>query len=356
LSQKHRPSLSQCIAAQAPLAAKPAAQARVAEENKKPWLERPVDVPMGKHRHEQREARRLEMEQQLSAFADKQRRNSGRKNAKQPMGPTPQRAAKAIDGIVAETVIPGQGPVPPVRRHTVQSPIDRYGEFWDASASHGGRDLLQAARDLRDIFLLSKSSSRITSSYEGAATTKQGARHGGVADHIREAANIAEIIRAQFPACVDDIEFFLAEVVIHQDGTPMKFQDSGALISPWKTPDAQKGVGYGALYRTLQVLEWFLATAKQEGWGWGARSADPEVRKALAAEVRARAAIIRDKQARSEREAIADYVERERTENAVDVFVSKALKTVRRSTEQIMREKTREANEADEPKPQKRGK
>lgn len=245
---------------------------------------------------------------QISAYADKQRRKAQRKNAApiQYNAPTPERAAKATDGVTSKTEIPGAGPVPPVKSHHIQSPIDRYGAGWRP-------ELEQAARDIRDIFLLAGSSARITSSYEGMASTVPGARHGGVADHIREAQAIASLIEAKFPMCMNDVSWFVTQIVCNPDGSAMKFEDSGRRILRkhadekggeeelvWKTSETLKGVGYGAFYRTLEVLEWFLQEQRALGWGWAKRVENPAAARALSMELRARAQILREQQARKE--------------------------------------------------------
>lgn len=76
----------------------------------------------------------------------------------------------------------------------------------------------------------------------------------------------------------------------------MKFEDAGAIDSPWRSTDAQKGVGYGLFLRSIQVIAPFLA--EQRALGFGCAVATPEAARALNIEMRAMAQVLREKEAR----------------------------------------------------------
>lgn len=201
---------------------------------------------------------------QISAYAAKQREKTKRKNAAQPVqynGPTPERAAKSQDGIVATTVIPGQGPVAPVKNHTMQSPLDKHGAHMGARLENAGRRLMQ-------LYLLAAAGPRVTSSYEGMSGNVPGPRTGGVTDYIRLAASMVTVIEKEWPAeYVQAIEWFLVQTTIKQDGSAMRFEDIGQQIMPfWKSAEAHKGGGYVRFVDMLIHAErWF---ERQDALGW----------------------------------------------------------------------------------------
>lgn len=221
-----------------------------------------------------------ELQKDFSVAKAKEKHRLQRKNAKvDNVGPTPERLRKAIDDDGMPAVTVGTQ----VKSHTLTSPVDKYGPRWPV-------EIEQAARTLRDLFLLAASEKPITANYNGNGGGAYGPRDGGVPDHVREARATVDLIRARFPSCVPDIEAFIVQIVTHSDGATLKFEDTGTAISPWKTPDARKGAGYGAFYRTLTVLEWFLAERS------GGTIYRPEAAASLEKAIRAGAQVIRERE------------------------------------------------------------
>lgn len=300
--QRHRISMAQSIAMQAPLkgqqhdleeaiehakkqeverrrflAASAGAQAAHAGKAKDGPLADQVTVPFGKHRKEQNQSRR---ERMLEAFALGAEKRAPRKNAKQEnIGPTPERLAKTIDDDGEQAYTVGKA----VKSHTITSPVEKYGPRWPV-------EIETAAKQLCQLFLAAASERPTTSNYNGAGGSSFGPRDGGVPDHVREARATVDLIKTRFPSCIADIEAFVTQVACHMDGSAIKFEDTGTPISPWASPDARKGVGYGMFYRSLTVLEWFLAERS------GGAMYRPEAAASLEKAIRAGAAVIRERE------------------------------------------------------------
>lgn len=303
MSQKYRPSLSQTIAAQAPLDLGEQVDLEdLIKRSQRSEAERErfklAATPAQKATRDQLADKgklgtttQAGYIAQISAYADKQRKKADRKNSKPDNSPTPERLAKLMD---REDMRDHAPPIhdkdtrPVTRAHTIVAPVDRYGRYWDVR-------LEQAARDLRNIFLIAESGyQRVTASYDGMGGSVPGPRHGGVADHIRECQAMAALIEAKFPALMRDITWFLTQTVVKNGtGEAMKFEDAGALISPWKSDEAKKGIGYGHFYCAIEVLAPFLAEERAKGWG--ASVSTPEAARALNVEMRARAMIVRER-------------------------------------------------------------
>lgn len=217
-----------------------------------------------------------ELRSQVSVYAAKQREREERRGASQqaktkaqaPVGPTPERLAKA--GSDAESGIARL--VPPIadggtrsntRAHRVMLPIDNKTYLATFSA-----DMEGIATDIVHIFLLADAGPRVTGAYDGVPASGGGARPGGVQDYVREAhATARDILEALGPAVVDDINWFLTGRTIKPDGSAMKLADSGRRMSPWQ-PNVEKdtAVGFGGLYRSLQVLARYMAMRRASGW------------------------------------------------------------------------------------------
>lgn len=118
-------------------------------------------------------------------------------------------------------------------------------------------EMEQAARQVLKDYLAATSTPRVT------GNASRGKRPHADA---RDARATIELIRAQFgEEVIRDIEWFVAAVVTRPDGTHMRFADSGALIAPGKSPEAQRWAGYGALYRTLTLLVRFYQRQRALG-------------------------------------------------------------------------------------------
>lgn len=305
MSQKYRPSLSQTIGAQTPLEFGDGQLELedIINHSKRSEAERErfgklAATPQQSAKRDQLAkggnlgtTAKVGYVEQISAYAAKQREKSQRKNAKADTAPTPERLAKLMDRGDASEISP------PIRdtdtraitkAHTIAAPIDKYGKHWDVR-------LEQAARDIRNIFLIAESGyQRVTGTYDGTPAGVAGPRHGGVQDHIRECQAMAELIKAKFPAVMREVEWFLTQTVVKNGtGEAMKFEDAGALISPWKSEEAKKGIGFGLFYRSIEVLAPFLAEERAKGFGAGVAST--EAARALNMEMRARAMIVRER-------------------------------------------------------------
>lgn len=289
MSQKYRISSSQARALYEPLEGQADIEEAIAE------AKRLAAPPQAKAKHADLAKKGAlgannklrEIEQQLSIALAKKKQNGTRKNASvQYNGPTPERAAKAHEGVASEVVIPSQGPVPAVRSHTVQSPLEKY-------KYHLRPGLEDTARRLLKIFLLAETGGRVTSSYEGMSGNVPGPRSGGVQEHVRWATAIAQVIESEWPKeFVEVKDWFLLEITVNQNGSAMKFEDAGLKMGiPWKSPDTHKGAGYARFVDMLIVAEKFLQ--RQDALGW----ADPpnaNATRALQSELRARAQVRRE--------------------------------------------------------------
>ncbi len=296
MSQKGRPSLSQQIATEGQqadieeyLTAGERGRMRASNQQRERFNELSKNGQLGAN------SRVGVLQYEISAALDKQKEKSKRKNAHQDEnGPTPERAAKADGTTTVATPVRDRTTPALSRTHMLASPIDKFGPHWDP-------DIERTARDLRDMFLLAETGgSKVTSSYEGIPAGAFGSRPGGVADHIRLAQSIVTVIKSEFPSCIEDINFFITEIVVNQDGSSIRLEQAGAKHSPWKSPDARKGVAYGRLLKALEVLSFFLAKQREMGWGWGARPTNPDVARALQVELRARVQVMREQQARKD--------------------------------------------------------
>ena len=161
----------------------PKAQRRVARESEKPWLDRDINVPTGKYRDEQKMQRFAE---QVSVFADKQRRNAARRNARvadEPIGPTQERYFRGGEGIDAITPPIGSHAVTVgIKAHIVRRPIDTDRD------RIGDRRYDAALRFLRDYDAVVLGTKRIIADLDSVGGGSFGPRHGGVTDSVRESA------------------------------------------------------------------------------------------------------------------------------------------------------------------------
>ena len=106
-------------------------------------------------------------------------------------GPTPEQKAKSPYGFEAEIVIPGSGPVEPVKRHKMRTTVDRYKRYFtDAELQAFSRFILDAER---------ATSFNITANWDGVSGGSSGARSGGVIDINRMAYNRFTEIRRTVP-------------------------------------------------------------------------------------------------------------------------------------------------------------
>lgn len=308
MTQKYRPSLSQTIGAQAPLEFGDGQlelediinHSKRSEAERARFGKLAATPQQAAKRDQLAKADKLGTTakvgyvEQISAYAAKQREKSQRKNAKSDTAPTPERLAKLMDRTDASAISPpirDQETRALTKAHTITAPVDKYGKHWDAR-------LEQAARDIRNIFLIAESGyQRVTGTYDGTPAGVAGPRHGGVQDHIRECQAMATLIETKFPAVMREVHWFLTQTVVKNGtGEAMKFEDAGALISPWKSEEAKKGIGYGLFYRSIEVLAPFLA--EERARGFGASVTTPEASRALSIEMRARAQILRERAAK----------------------------------------------------------
>ncbi len=137
---------------------------------------------------------------------------------------------------------------PPFERHRPQLPAE----------------LEMAARQVLRDYLLAQVGPRVTTSYKPPEV--RGGKPRDMGTDVRDARATIELIRAQLgDEVMRDIEWFIAAVVTRADGTPMRFGDSGAMIAPGKSAEAQRWAGYGALVRTLSVLARFYSRQRALG-------------------------------------------------------------------------------------------
>lgn len=165
-------------------------------------------------------------------------------------------AEKTGDISVAATKAAGrERPSPTPRR--VTPPFER-------QKAQLPEELEQAARQVLKDYLLAQVGPRVTASYRPAEG--RGGQRRDMGSDVRDARATIELIRAQLGDDVmRDIEWFIAAVVTRADGTPMRFGDSGAMIAPGKSAEAQRWAGYGALFRSLSVLAKFYARQRALG-------------------------------------------------------------------------------------------
>lgn len=146
-------------------------------------------------------------------------------------------------------------PPPPTRRYT--PPFERQKAQLPA-------ELEDAARQVLRDYLLAQVGPRVTASY--APQEVRGGKARDMGTDVRDARATIELIRAQLgDEVMRDIEWFIAAVVTRADGSPMRFGDSGAMIAPGKSAEAQRWAGYGALWRSLSVLAKFYGRQRALG-------------------------------------------------------------------------------------------
>lgn len=196
------------------------------------------------------------------------------------LGPTRQQTLQSeISAFAAKRKAP-----PEPARRPPSPPLDRY-------RAHLPAELEDAARQLLRLFLLAGNSQRVTQAFDA---TPKGRRRDGLQEEISDAKVLLEKMQAEWPPDVyRDILWFVAMVVHRADGTPMRLEDSGAAILPGRSADAQKWIGFGALYRSLQLAARFLSRQRALGRkGVQYSTADKDLLatqlKTLAAERRAR--------------------------------------------------------------------
>lgn len=115
------------------------------------------------------------------------------------------------------------------------------------------QELEDAARLLLHDFLLADS-------VPGNADRKQ------LPKDVRDAKATVAMIRAEWPAdFVRDIEWFVAQVISRDDGTPHRLEDSGAQMFPGRSKEAQRWAGAGGLFRVLQAGASFYSRQKALG-------------------------------------------------------------------------------------------
>jgi len=125
-------------------------------------------------------------------------------------------------------------------------------------------ELEHAARQVLRDYLLAQVGPRVTTNYQ--ASEVRGSKPRDMGSDVRDARATIELIRAQLgDEVMRDIEWFIAAVVTRADGTPMRFSDSGSIIAPGKSAEAQRWAGYGALFRSLSVLAKFYARQRALG-------------------------------------------------------------------------------------------
>lgn len=228
----------------------------------------------------------------VSAYAAKQRANSSRKNARTDYnGPTPERAAKAEHGIQQiYAPIGHSNQLTGAKAHRIVDPLEHY-------RSHIPRELVDAGVRLITDFITAEAGPRVTGTYSGTPGGVAGARHGGVADHIRGAQATVSLIRAEwareFQLVVD---WVLTGLVQNQDGSPLTLADLGRRISPWTRGEKDSAIGYGMFYMTLVLAARFYQ--RQRALGRLSQPPDPLSVKLLLREGSARMQAQRERLAR----------------------------------------------------------
>jgi hypothetical protein len=165
-------------------------------------------------------------------------------------------AETAGDVSVAASKIKKREPTPPTPKR-VTPPFERHRAQLPA-------ELEMAARQVLRDYLLAQVGPRVTTSYKPPEA--RGGKPRDMGSDVRDAKATIELIRAQLGDDVmRDVEWFIAAVVTRADGTPMRFADSGAMIAPGKSAEAQRWAGYGALARTLSVLARFYSRQRALG-------------------------------------------------------------------------------------------
>jgi hypothetical protein len=227
----------------------------------------PKPKPSSAPASQQAQINKAWLEEQISISVAKRRASQQRKNGRDegPIGPTPERRAKDVSTWedkhppIPQKGVPARTNVG--RHYQSMSPVDRYEKNLSG-------DMEAVAREIMHLFLLADAGQRMTASYDGSPGGVFGPRPGGVQDYIREAHATARAIESDLgPAVMDDIRWFITQQVIKPDGSSMKLSDSGRKMSPWK-PNEEKdtAVGYGGLYRSLQILARYMAMRRARGW------------------------------------------------------------------------------------------
>jgi len=243
---------------------------------------------------------------EISAYAAKQREKQGRKNAKPDYnGPTPERIAKTETERVYEIPPPiGTGGERTLTRaYEVRAPIDVY----KAAIPD---ELLAAGTRLIADFLISEAGPRMTGNYTGVPGGVAGPRHGGVADHIREAQSTVTLIRAEWGRdFLTVVDWVITGAVRQQDGSSLRLADLGRRISPWTSRERDQSIGYGMFYMTLALAARFYA--RQRALGRLRQPPSPQEVAALLTEGRARLQRYREHMGRQqEREAKSRLISR----------------------------------------------
>ena len=243
-----------------------AAQKRAAADNHKPWYDRPIDIPAGKYRVEQKVRRAAELAEQVSVSIAKQRETARRKNAA-PLDnrPTPERAAKLV-GIQADgqqsTAV--DAIAPPItdddtraslKAHEVQSVVDYYRRGWTYEELQGGHFLVNAWKEA------ALGEPRLVANYDGTPGSAFGPRDGGVkrsdkserfVDAHNQMLNIEAILFTNFGAKgVSMIKWLVWETVkVSRDGAPLseQMEAAGRALAPFvKDRGRLWGITYGYL-------------------------------------------------------------------------------------------------------------
>lgn len=158
--------------------------------------------------------------------------------------------------------------VAPVAARKTAAPLDRYRNQIPA-------ELEEAARELVRLFLLAEATPKVTQTFDAAP---KGRKRDDLQDEIRDAKVLLEKMRAEWHAdFMRDIEWFVLQVCQRADGTPMRLEDSGALMLPGRSVEAQRWAGYGGMFRTLQAAAQFLSRQRALGQKGNLRSNDDKV-------------------------------------------------------------------------------
>ena len=137
-----------------------------------------------------------------AAPAPLEQRSLGHSNR---FGPTPEQKTKSPYGFEGETVIPGAGPVEPVKRHKMRTTVDRYKRYFtEPEIQAFGRFILDSER---------ATSYNITSNWGDAGGGSSGARSGGVIDINRMSFNRVNEIRRVVPVECWEILHYLVLAV-----------------------------------------------------------------------------------------------------------------------------------------------
>ena len=243
------------------------AQRAAAKDNATPWLDRPIDVAVGKYRAEQKARRATELEDQVSISIAKQRETARRKNAAPPLDntPTPERAAKLVavqgDGqrsTAVDTIAP---PIKDddtrtnAKAHVVQNVVDYYRDGWTYEELQGGIFLVNAWKEA------AMGEPRLVANYEGTPGSAFGPRDGGVkrngksehyVDAHQKVLNIEAILFTNFGRDgVNVIKWLIWETMrLGREGAPLveQMESSGKALAPFVRDKSRLwGITFGYL-------------------------------------------------------------------------------------------------------------